>query len=137
MNKSKSIRKRKHVLQGRKTNKTKKKIKQYQVTKNLFIQSGGVKFDFYLPIPEHQIPSLINLVSKHANTAKKILHKDDRARRNDVIDRIESSGIDFFEDVRKGYQHLADKNNEVEILDASQSIELLSKQTKALIERLF
>ena len=85
MNKSKSIRKRKHVLQGRKTNKTKKK---YQVTKNLFIQSGGVKLDFYLPIPEHQIPSLINLVSKHANTAKKILHKDDRARRNDVIDRI-------------------------------------------------
>lgn len=56
---------------------------------------------------------------------------------NDVIDRIESSGIDFFEDVRKGYQHLADENNEVEILDASQSIELLSKQTKALIERLF
>ena len=56
---------------------------------------------------------------------------------NDVIDRIESSGIDFFEDVRKGYQYLADENNEVEILDASQSIELLSKQTKALIERLF
>lgn len=56
---------------------------------------------------------------------------------NDVIDRIESSGIDFFENVRKGYQQLADENNKVEILDASQSIELLSKQTKALIERLF
>jgi len=56
---------------------------------------------------------------------------------NDVIDRIESSGINFFEDVRKGYQHLANEMNEVEILDASQPIELVSKQTKDLVERLF
>ena len=56
---------------------------------------------------------------------------------NDVIDRIESSGINFFEDVRKGYQQLANAKNEVEILDASQPIELVSQQTKVLVERLF
>ncbi|MDC0443388.1 dTMP kinase [Gammaproteobacteria bacterium] len=56
---------------------------------------------------------------------------------NDVIDRIESSGINFFEDVRKGYQQLAKDRNEVEILDASKPIELITQQTKDLIERLF
>ena len=56
---------------------------------------------------------------------------------NDVIDRIESSGINFFEDVRKGYQQLAKDMNEVEILDASKPIELITQQTKDLIERLF
>jgi dTMP kinase len=56
---------------------------------------------------------------------------------NDVIDRIESSGINFFEDVRKGYQQLAKDRSEVEILDASEPIELISQQTKVLVERLF
>ena len=56
---------------------------------------------------------------------------------NDVIDRIESSGINFFEDVRKGYQQLDKDRNEVEILDASKPIELISQQTKVLVERLF
>ncbi len=56
---------------------------------------------------------------------------------NDVIDRIESSGINFFEDVRKGYQQLAIERSEVEILDASEPIELISQQTKTLVERLF
>jgi dTMP kinase len=56
---------------------------------------------------------------------------------NDVIDRIESSGINFFEDVRNGYQQLAKDRSEVEILDASKPIELISQQTKTLVERLF
>ena len=56
---------------------------------------------------------------------------------NDVIDRIESSGINFFEDVRKGYQQLAKDRSEVQILDASKPIELISQQTKTLVERLF
>ena len=56
---------------------------------------------------------------------------------NDVIDRIESSGINFFEDVRNGYQELAKDRSEVEILDASEPIELISQQTKTLVERLF
>ena len=56
---------------------------------------------------------------------------------NDVIDRIESSGINFFEDVRKGYHQLAKDRSEVEILDASEPIELISQQTKTLVERLF
>ena len=56
---------------------------------------------------------------------------------DDDIDRIESSGVNFFEDVRKGYKELADARAEVEILDASQSVELVSEQTKTLVERLF
>ena len=56
---------------------------------------------------------------------------------NDIIDRIESSGINFFKDVRKGYQQLAIDRNEVEILDASEPIEIISEQTKDLIEHLF
>ena len=56
---------------------------------------------------------------------------------NDIIDRIESSGINFFKNVRKGYQQLAIDRNEVEILDASEPIEIISEQTKVLVERLF
>jgi len=56
---------------------------------------------------------------------------------DDDIDRIESSGVNFFEDVRNGYKKLADTRAEVEILDASQSVELISEQTKSLVERLF
>ena len=59
-----------------------------------------------------------------------------KRKTNDVIDRIESSGINFFEDVRKGYQQLANERSEVEIVDASESIECISQQTKLLVERL-
>jgi len=59
-----------------------------------------------------------------------------KRKTNDVIDRIESSGINFFEDVRKGYQQLAKERSEVEIVDASESIEYISQQTKLLVERL-
>ena len=59
-----------------------------------------------------------------------------KRKTNDVIDRIESSGINFFEDVRKGYQQLAKERSEVEIVDASESIECISQQTKLLVERL-
>jgi thymidylate kinase len=60
-----------------------------------------------------------------------------KRKANDVIDRIESSGIDFFEEVRKGYQQLSIEKKEVEIIDASQSIEIISQQTKDLINQLF
>lgn len=56
---------------------------------------------------------------------------------NDDIDRIESSGINFFEDVRKGYKQLAKDRTEVEILDASEPIELITQKTQDLVERLF
>ena len=59
-----------------------------------------------------------------------------KRKANDVIDRIESSGINFFEDVRKGYQQLAKERSEVEIVDASESIECINQQTKLLVERL-
>ena len=60
-----------------------------------------------------------------------------KRKTNDTIDRIESSGINFFKDVRKGYQQLAIDRKEVEILDASEPIEIISEQTKDLIEHLF
>jgi dTMP kinase len=56
---------------------------------------------------------------------------------NDVIDRIESSGMEFFENVRNGYKQLPDTRAEVKILDASQSVDLIFQQTKVLVERLF
>jgi len=59
-----------------------------------------------------------------------------KRKSNDVIDRIESSGTNFFENVRNGYKEIAKNMAEVEILDASQPIELISQQTKSLVERL-
>jgi len=59
-----------------------------------------------------------------------------KRKAKDDIDRIESSGINFFEDVRKGYQQIANEREEVVILDASESIEILNQQTKDLIEPL-
>ena len=59
-----------------------------------------------------------------------------KRKSNDVIDRIESSGTNFFENVRNGYKEIAKNRVEVEILDASQPIELISQQTKSLVERL-
>ena len=53
---------------------------------------------------------------------------------NDDIDSIESSGFNFFDDVRMGYQQIAREREEVTILDASESIESLNKQTINLIE---
>ena len=60
-----------------------------------------------------------------------------KRKANDDIDRIESSGIKFFENVRNGYKQLSDTRAEVEILDASQSVDLIFQQTKVLVERLF
>jgi len=59
-----------------------------------------------------------------------------KRKSNDVIDRIESSGTNFFENVRNGYKEIAKNRAEVEILDASQPIDLISQQTKSLVERL-
>ena len=59
-----------------------------------------------------------------------------KRKANDDIDRIESAGVNFFEDVRKGYQQIAKDREEVEILDASESIEVLNQQTKELIKPL-
>ena len=75
------------------------------------------------------IPDLTIIYDLDVNLGFKRKVKDD-------IDRIESSGINFFEDVRKGYQQIANEREEVVILDASESIEILNQQTKALIEPL-
>ena len=75
------------------------------------------------------IPDLTIIYDLDVNLGFKRKAKDD-------IDRIESSGINFFEDVRKGYQQIANEREEVVILDASESIEILNQQTKDLIEPL-
>ena len=59
-----------------------------------------------------------------------------KRKANDDIDRIESAGVNFFEDVRKGYQQIAKDREEVILLDASESIEVLNQQTKELIKPL-
>ena len=59
-----------------------------------------------------------------------------KRKANDDIDRIESAGENFFEDVRKGYQQIAKNREEVVILDASLSIDVLNQQTKELIKPL-
>ena len=59
-----------------------------------------------------------------------------KRKANDDIDRIESAGENFFEDVRKGYQQIAKDREEVVILDASLSIDMLNQQTKELIKPL-
>ena len=59
-----------------------------------------------------------------------------KRKANDDIDRIESAGVNFFEDVRKGYHQIAKDREEVVILDASESIEVLNQQTKELIKPL-
>lgn len=59
-----------------------------------------------------------------------------KSKDDDNIDRIESSGIDFFERVRKGYQQIANNREEVKLIDASQSIELVHEQTKQIISDL-
>ena len=59
-----------------------------------------------------------------------------KRKANDDIDRIESAGENFFEDVRKGYQQIAKDREEVVILDASESIDVLNQQTKELIKSL-
>ena len=59
-----------------------------------------------------------------------------KRKANDDIDRIESAGENFFEDVRKGYQQIAKDREEVVLLDASESIEVLNQQTKELIKPL-
>ena len=75
------------------------------------------------------IPNLTIIYDLDVNLSFKRKAKDD-------IDRIESSGKNFFEDVRKGYQQIANEREEVVILDASESIEVLNQQTKDLIEPL-
>ena len=75
------------------------------------------------------IPNLTIIYDLDVNLSFKRKAKDD-------IDRIESSGKNFFEDVRKGYQQIANEREEVVILDASEPIEILNQQTKDLIEPL-
>jgi len=52
---------------------------------------------------------------------------------SDTKDRIESSGLPFFERVRSGYLNLAQTLQEVHLIDANNSQESVHNQTTALI----
>ena len=52
---------------------------------------------------------------------------------NDTKDRIESSGLEFFERVRSGYVHLSQTLQEVHLIDASDSEEEIHNKTMAQI----
>ena len=55
---------------------------------------------------------------------------------DDVIDRIESAGAEFFSDVRNGYLQLANNRSEVHVIDASRSVDQVTHETKKLIKEL-
>ncbi|MDB4183869.1 dTMP kinase, partial [Gammaproteobacteria bacterium] len=52
----------------------------------------------------------------------------------DAIDRIESSGIDFFERVREGYKALSKSESEVHLINADSSPEIIHSQSIHLIQ---
>lgn len=59
------------------------------------------------------------------------------ARVGDTKDRMESSGVEFFNRVRNGYLEIAKQEpNRVKVLDASKSIEEIHKNVIALYEKL-
>jgi thymidylate kinase len=54
----------------------------------------------------------------------------------DTIDRIESSGLDFFERVRKGYIALSKSEPEVHLINADSSAEDIHSKSINLIQAL-
>ena len=54
----------------------------------------------------------------------------------DSMDRIESSGLKFFDDVRKGYLELANKYPRIKCIDAENNIEDINAQIINLVENL-
>ena len=59
-----------------------------------------------------------------------------KRKSDDVIDRIESAGAEFFSDVRNGYLQLANNRSEVHVIDASRSVDQVTHETKKLIKEL-
>ena len=51
-----------------------------------------------------------------------------KRKTNDTKDRIESSGVTFFKNVRKGYLDLSKENNRIRVLDAQKSINDLHQE---------
>ena len=59
-----------------------------------------------------------------------------KRKSDDVIDRIESAGAEFFSDVRNGYLQLSNNRSEVHVIDASRSVDQVKHETKKLIKEL-
>ena len=61
------------------------------------------------------------------------VEKGFQRKSKDTIDRIESSGESFFKKVRTGYVDLAKKRNEVHLIDANKSQDMIHEETKNLV----
>jgi dTMP kinase len=59
-----------------------------------------------------------------------------KRKSEDSIDRIEASGLSFFNDVRKGYLELANKYPRIKCIDAENNIEDINAQIINLVENL-
>ena len=54
----------------------------------------------------------------------------------DSMDRIESSGLEFFNDVRNGYLELANQNPRIKCIDAEKDANTISLEVINLVESL-
>ena len=83
------------------------------------------------------IDSLVNLIKCPIPELTIIydlsVEKGFQRKSKDTIDRIESSGDSFFKKVRTGYKDLAKKRNEVHLIDANKSQDMIHEETKNLV----
>ena len=54
----------------------------------------------------------------------------------DSMDRIESSGLKFFDDVRNGYLQLANQHSRIKVIDAEKDPKAISLEVISLVENL-
>ena len=52
------------------------------------------------------------------------------------MDRIESSGLKFFDDVRNGYLQLANQHSRIKVIDAEKDPKAISLEVISLVENL-
>lgn len=59
----------------------------------------------------------------------------DRVNKRDELDRLEGSGLDFFERVYDGYQKIVKENSRIVVIDATRSIEEVGDEIIEIIEK--
>lgn len=59
----------------------------------------------------------------------------DRVNKRDELDRLEGSGLDFFERVYDGYQKIVKENSRIVVIDAMRSVEEVGDEIIEIIEK--
>ena len=59
----------------------------------------------------------------------------DRVNKRDELDRLEGSGLDFFERVYDGYQKIVKENSRIVVIDATRSVEEVGDEIIEIIEK--